>query len=391
MNNNWPRVKLGEVLTHRKEFITIDDLTTYKRPRVQLHAQGIVLRDEITGALIKTKEQQICREGEFLVAEIDAKVGGFGIVPNSLDGSIVSSHYFLFRINQAKLDKTFLDFFIRTPAFREQVEAQGSTNYAAIRPSHVLSYEISLPPLAEQRRIVARIEELASKVEEARDLRQQAMEETRTFYRHISAALFPEPAGSVVGDFIRFQTGYAFQSEWFSDVGIRLARNVNIGHGMIDWSETARIPEERRMEFLRFELKLGDILVSLDRPIISTGVKVARVEEQDLPCLLLQRVARARFQADNVLPDYFCQWLQSPHFVNAIDPGRSNGVPHISHKDIERIPFTPPSLTEQHRILTKLSELQSEFGGLKRAQAETGVELNALVPSILNIAFRGEL
>jgi type I restriction enzyme S subunit len=160
---------------------------------------------------------------------------------------------------------------------------------------------------------------------------------------------------------------------------------------MIDWSETARIPEERRMEFLRFELKLGDILVSLDRPIISTGVKVARVEEQDLPCLLLQRVARARFQADNVLPDYFCQWLQSPHFVNAIDPGRSNGVPHISHKDIERIPFTPPSLTEQHRILTKLSELQSEFGGLKRAQAETGVELNALVPSILNIAFRGEL
>ena len=138
---SWPITKLGEVLLHRKEFITIDDLTNYKRPRVQLHVQGIVFRDEVPGALIKTKTQQVCRAGEFLVAEIDAKVGGFGIVPKSLDGSIVSSHYFLFVIDESKLDRRFLDSFIRTPAFREQVAAQGSTNYAAIRPAHVLGYE----------------------------------------------------------------------------------------------------------------------------------------------------------------------------------------------------------------------------------------------------------
>ena len=77
----WPRVPLGTVIRQRKEFITIDDLQPYRRSRVKLHAQGIVLRDEIPGALIKTKTQQVCRRGEFLVAEIDAKVGGFGIVP----------------------------------------------------------------------------------------------------------------------------------------------------------------------------------------------------------------------------------------------------------------------------------------------------------------------
>ena len=89
MSNSWPLVRLGELLRHRKEFINIDDLVIYKRPRVRLHAQGIVLRDEIPGALIKTKKQQVCRGGEFLVAEIDAKVGGFGIVPASLAGAIV--------------------------------------------------------------------------------------------------------------------------------------------------------------------------------------------------------------------------------------------------------------------------------------------------------------
>src|SRR5438132_11234870 len=166
MNKPWPKVRLGEVLRHRKEFITIDDLTNYKRPRVQLHVHGIVQRDEVPGALIKTKTQQLCHTGEFLVAEIDAKVGGFGIVPQSLNDSIVSSHYFLFVVDESKLDRRFLDFFIQTPVFREQVAAQGSTNYAAIRPSHVLGYEIPLPPLAEQQRVVARIEELSVEIDE---------------------------------------------------------------------------------------------------------------------------------------------------------------------------------------------------------------------------------
>src|SRR3989454_6680728 len=118
MKTVWPRVRLGGVLRHRKEFVAIDDLTTYRRPRVQLHAQGIVLRDEVLGGLIKTKQQQVCHAGDFLVAEIDAKVGGFGIVPEALDGSIVSSHYFLFEADVRKLDRRFLAHFARTPAFR---------------------------------------------------------------------------------------------------------------------------------------------------------------------------------------------------------------------------------------------------------------------------------
>ena len=154
-SREWPVVPLGRVLKHRSEFITIDDTTTYKRCRVQLHAQGVLLRDRIEGAAIKTKSQQVCRTGELLVAEIDAKHGGFGIVPPELDGAIVSSHYFLFEVDRNMLDIPFLGYVIRTTNFRRQVSAQGSTNYAAIRPTHVLSYTIPLPSLEEQRHIVS--------------------------------------------------------------------------------------------------------------------------------------------------------------------------------------------------------------------------------------------
>ena len=108
-------------------------------------------------------------------------MGGYGIVPNELEGAIVSSHYFLFEINPDRLDCGFLGYFIRTPAFSDQVRAQGSTNYAAIRPSHVLGYQISLPPIPEQCRIVAKIEELAGQINDARTLRQQAIRESEAF------------------------------------------------------------------------------------------------------------------------------------------------------------------------------------------------------------------
>ena len=147
MTNGLPVVSLREFLTQRKEFFIIDDFSKYKRARVQSHGQGIVLRDEVYGSEIKTKKQQAARPGEFLVAEIDAKVGGFGIVPPALGGVVVSSHYFLFQINENKCSKEWLNWFVRYNSLEEQTRVQGSTNYAAIRPADVLNFEIPLPPL----------------------------------------------------------------------------------------------------------------------------------------------------------------------------------------------------------------------------------------------------
>ena len=85
------------------------------------------------------------------------------------------------------------------------------------------------------------------------------------------------------------------------------------------------------------------------------------------------------------------KWLRSPNFFNAIDPGRSNGVPHISQKDVEKIPFTPPSLDDQRRSVAYLDGLQAQVDRLKALQAQTAAELEALLPSILDQAFKGEL
>ncbi len=164
---NFPIVQLKEVIELRKKSITIDDNLEYKRCRVQLYSKGIELRDEVRGTEIKTKRQQVCKSNDFLVAEIDAKSGGFGIVPQRLEGAIVSSHYFLYEINVAKLLPSFLELYIKTDAFFQQVRAVGSTNYAAIRPHHVLDYVIVLPDLYTQNQLVNQYNKNLTQAQEA--------------------------------------------------------------------------------------------------------------------------------------------------------------------------------------------------------------------------------
>lgn len=167
----FPIVNLSEVIIQRKGFITIDDTKIYKRCRVQIQGKGVVLRDEVLGKDIKTKKQQVCKVDDFIVAEIDAKVGGFGIVPKELETAVVSGHYFLFEIDKLKLLPEFLGLIVTQSEFLKQVKSTGSTNYSAIRPSQVLNYKIPLPKIEEQREI---INKYLKKTTEAERLKEEA-------------------------------------------------------------------------------------------------------------------------------------------------------------------------------------------------------------------------
>jgi type I restriction enzyme S subunit len=152
LDADWPVVRLRAVAKHRSEWVSVADDREYLRVTARTRNQGVDLRDRVHGEKIKTKRQQLVRAGDLLVAEIDAKVGGFGVVPQDLDGAVVSSHYFLFEIDNSKLTESWLDQFVRAGKLQRQVDAVGSTNYASIRPQDVLAFQIPLPAVAEQHR-----------------------------------------------------------------------------------------------------------------------------------------------------------------------------------------------------------------------------------------------
>ncbi len=155
LDADWPVVRLRAVAKHRSEWVSVADDREYLRVTARTRNQGVELRDRVSGDRIMTKRQQLVRGGDLLVAEIDAKVGGFGLVPGDLDGAVVSSHYFLFEIDNSKLTQSWLDQFVRAGKLQRQVDAVGSTNYASIRPQDVLTFQIPLPDVEEQLRASA--------------------------------------------------------------------------------------------------------------------------------------------------------------------------------------------------------------------------------------------
>jgi type I restriction enzyme, S subunit len=174
-----------------------------------------------------------------------------------------------------------------------------------------------------------------------------------------------------VSNVVEMLNGYAFKSEWFKPSGVRLLRNLNISHGYVDWALPAAIEGRAAAEYEQFALKAGDIVLSLDRPIISTGLKYAVIQETDLPCLLLQRVARLAPEAKVISSEFLVLWLLSDLFVGTIDPGRSNGVPHISTKQVGGLALALPPLPEQHRIVTRVTELRQLCAALRSRLAQS--------------------
>jgi type I restriction enzyme S subunit len=66
-------------------------------------------------------------------------------------------------------------------------------------------------------------------------------------------------------------------------------------------------------------------------------------------------------------------------------------MPKLNRKQLFAFVLAYPTLAEQRHIVAYLDELQAKVDAVKRLQAETSAELEALLPSVLDKAFKGEL
>lgn len=187
--------------------------------------------------------------------------------------------------------------------------------------------------------------------------------------------------------------GYAFPSSDFSGdpTNIRLLRGVNVAPGNLRWDDVVYWPRNRTAEVSRFELKVGDVIMGMDRPWISSGIRVAQVAEADVPCFLLQRVCKID-PLSSLDKHYLFLLLNSRQFLAHFEPILTGvSVPHISSDQIQafRFPYVPLEVQKQR--------VESCRGSLNRNQAVTeqiaaSIErLHELRASLITSAVTGDL
>ena len=156
-----------------------------------------------------------------------------------------------------------------------------------------------------------------------------------------------------LGRLIDLLTGFPFKSEGFTQDAddIRLLRGANIAPGKVRWNDIVRWPIRDRPSYLSFELHAGDIVLGMDRPIIQSGVRVATIEESDLPSLLLQRVACIRPEG-RLRADFLILLLAGKSFSAYLAPIFTGiSVPHLSPEQIRLFRFALPAVMEQEKIV----------------------------------------
>ena len=113
----YPMLRIGEFLKRNKPAITIEDDKTYKRVTIKVRNGGIFLRDEEIGSKIGTKNQFLISKGQFLLSKIDARNGAFGVVPEILEGGIITGNFWTFDVDYSIINPHYLALLTTTDAF----------------------------------------------------------------------------------------------------------------------------------------------------------------------------------------------------------------------------------------------------------------------------------
>jgi type I restriction enzyme S subunit len=132
----------------------------------------------------------------------------------------------------------------------------------------------------------------------------------------------------------------------------------------------------------------GDILYSA----VGATLGIPTVVDSDEPFCFQRHVAILKPDRKRVDSRFVWHMLGSRTvFEKAWSSTTGSAQPTVPLRAIRELPIPVPPLAEQRRIVAELDALQAEVDALKRLQAETAAELAALLPAILDRAFKGEL
>jgi type I restriction enzyme S subunit len=194
--------------------------------------------------------------------------------------------------------------------------------------------------------------------------------EVRPGYKRTEVGVIPEDWNArQIGDDIDLLTGHPFPSIGYSESGVRLLRGSNVKRGETDWKDdiTQYWPTVTP-DISRYQLKQGDLVIAMDGSLV--GRSFTQLTSDDIPALLLQRVARIR--SDKLDVTYLTAFVGSDHFVKYADSVKTvTAIPHISPGDIRKFTIpVPPTLPEQRAIAAALSDVDALMGGLDRLIAK---------------------
>ena len=297
--------------------------------------------------------------------------------------------------NMSLIDPDFLYYSIND--YLVAIENQTAfTTVKHISSRQIQNINLPLPPLEEQKRIAAVLNEQMAAVDKAK----KAAEERLAAAKALPDAYLREvfegeeakewPVGKLSelssritkGESPGWQ-GYGYQSD-----GVRYIKSENVGSGKFLDEPRTFISDAFDEKLIRSSLKPGDVLMNI------TGASIGRA------CVVSNNLGRANVSQnvavvttdDNLSPSYLLAFIMSPeHQLRIKATEKATARPSISLTDIGNYRIPLPRPDEQNQIV---SELEDKLAAVKLAEESIQQELEtieAMPAALLRKAFSGEL
>lgn len=380
---SWDKIPLGEVLRKNEETIEIAPTDNYQQVTVRLWGKGVVPRGEVSGMELASGRRFRVSAGQFIMSRIDARHGAFGIVPEELDGAIATNDFPSFNINEKRLAPGFLGWLSRTHKFVELCRAasEGTTNRVRLQEENFLGMLVPLPKKVEQDRIVAKLDALTTKVEKIRKNRSGIEKNIEEMLRSSFDRIVKNSPTRRIGEVapvVRRQVEVRMGEEYL-ELGIRSFGKGTFHKPALDYLSvgTKRI----------YIIEPGDLLFS---NVFAWEGAIAVVQPEDagrvgshrfITCVPKRGVVTAEFLRFYFLTE---EGLQK---IGEASPGGAGRNRTLGLAKLAKIEVPAPNYEKQ----IWFNCLQAKCGELLTTQKETEMELNAILPSTLDKAFKGQL
>jgi type I restriction enzyme S subunit len=302
---------------------------------------------------------------------------------------------------------TYLAFYLNYEEFVEFANQLNQGDRPRVSFDQIAGYKVPLPPLAEQRRIVAKVEELLGRVEAARARLARVPAILRRFrqavltaacsgeltaeWRESDADNWPVVRWRDVGD---CQNGTAFSSKLYCDEGAKLLRPGNLhSSGRVVWTpdNTKRLPTEMLDEKRDYIVGPGELVINLTAQSLRDDF-LGRVcmTDPDEQCLLNQRIARLTPRSAS--PRYCLLLFKCDLFRRYVDSLNTGSlIQHMFTKQVNEFEFPLPPIEEQHEIVRRVDALFALADTVERRVSQATARAERLTQAVLAKAFRGEL
>lgn len=397
--NSWIWAQLGEVCKLKNGYaFKSSAYISQGIPVIRISDinEGIVSPDDAVRVKPDTEyENYVIKKDEILVAMSGATTGKFGIY-KSKDKAYQNQRVGKFQILENKLLKnTFLLFLLYSLKRKILEDAYGGAQ-PNISSGKIEELVIPLPPLPEQHRIVAKIEELFSSLDKGIESLKTAQQQLKVYRQAVLKWAFEGKLTNAenkinvfkFGDVIKVVSGNTPKGlEDVSNTGkfqFYKVSDMNLSGNEVEMKKSKLTLTKNEIDKLKIKLyPKGTVIFPKRGGAILTNKKRILSVESAFDLNLMGALPN-----EKVNGKYLFYWFQKLDLCKIYD---GSNVPQINNKNIEPLEFQTCTIDEQHAIVAEIESRLSVCDKIEESIEQSLLESESLRQSILKRAFQGKL